>query len=168
MELNLQKLLSAKGERESGDRKLDFSSKDFGSFTVPSPAQMHYDALGENGAVTLEVVLRATIYAECARCLVPIKRGWQVQKEYRITRADLLEEYPELPYTPDGWLDLDELAYGELLLDVDPVLVCSEDCQGLCPKCGQARAECRCPAESEGDERLAILKQLLEERDTNS
>ena len=168
MELNLQKLLSAKEEREVGDRELDFSMMDFGGFTVPGPVQMHYEALGEGGSVTLSLSLKAVISAECARCAASFTRPWQLESEYRIAQADLYEEYPELPYTAEGWLDLDELAYGELLLDVDPVLVCSEDCRGLCMKCGKTKDVCTCPQEEQGDERLQVLKQLLQNEETES
>ena len=68
----------------------------------------------------------------------------------------------ELPLRPDGKLDVRELAYTELVLEVPTVLLCSDDCAGLCPVCGN-RKPCSCRHETSGsvDERLSILKQLL-------
>ena len=68
----------------------------------------------------------------------------------------------DLPLRPDGKLDVRELAYTELVLEVPTVLLCSDDCAGLCPVCGN-RKPCSCRHETSGsvDERLSILKQLL-------
>ena len=65
----------------------------------------------------------------------------------------------------EGRLDTKELLYTELVLHVPGVLLCSEDCAGLCPVCG-CRKPCSCKHETSGgavDERLAILQQLLSE-----
>ena len=56
-----------------------------------------------------------------------------------------------------------ELRTPSLCLEVPTVLLCSDDCAGLCPVCG-CRKPCSCRHETSGcpvDERLAILKQLL-------
>ena len=68
----------------------------------------------------------------------------------------------DIPLRPDGKLDVRELAYTELVLEVPTVLLCSDDCAGLCPVCGN-RKPCSCRHETSGsvDERLSILKQLL-------
>ena len=62
----------------------------------------------------------------------------------------------------DGKLDIRDLAYTELVLEIPTVLLCSDDCAGLCPVCGN-RKPCSCEHETNGqvDERLLILKKLL-------
>ena len=64
--------------------------------------------------------------------------------------------------TEDG---AEELAYQELIFEVPAVLLCSADCQGLCPICGKKKAAgCSCqPADNAApaDARLSILKELL-------
>ncbi len=161
MELNLQKLFAQPGTPLTEEGVFDFSGRDFGHFTAAAPVQFQYRAEGKNGEVQLFLSLQTTLQANCARCLAPFGRPWQLQRNFCITRADLEEEFPELPYTPGGGLDMEELAYGELLLDVDPVLLCREDCPGLCPTCGKPPAECACAKNGEGDPRLAVLAQLL-------
>ena len=81
---------------------------------------------------------------------------------YCVREADLSDPDAELSFTPDGKLDVRELAYTELVLEVPTVLLCSDDCAGLCPVCGN-RKPCSCRHETSGsvDERLSILKQLL-------
>ena len=61
--------------------------------------------------------------------------------------------------------DVDELIFQELVLEVEPVLLCSPDCQGLCPVCGTPKAAgctcCKAEDAAPADARLSILKQLL-------
>ena len=58
-----------------------------------------------------------------------------------------LESAFEKDYFIEGYnLDVDKLAYGEALLNWPSRVLCSEDCKGLCPVCGQNlnRSECGC------------------------
>ncbi len=162
MKLKLQTLFSGKTENENGEISLDFASRDFGAFQVLEPARLGFSAKAQNGAVLLDITLDATVQAVCARCAAPFERPWQWQNSFRITSRDLEEEFPELPFTADGGLDLEELAYGELLMEVGPVLLCREDCEGLCQNCGQPQGSCKCEPEQAGDPRLQVLKQLLQ------
>ena len=61
-------------------------------------------------------------------------------------------------------LDVDEQLREELVLSFPQKLLCDEDCEGLCPKCGKRRADgpCGCP-EKEIDPRLAVLKNFFNE-----
>lgn len=164
MELNLLKLLRGTDYPVEGCEKYDFSARDFGHFTVPSPVCLCYKAEHETGGAQLWIDLTATITAECARCLSSFEREWHVEKTYHIAKRDMDEEFPEFPFTPAGGLDLEELAYGELVLEVEPILLCDEDCRGLCPKCGCKPDDCTCSADTpaeEGDPRLQALRDLL-------
>ncbi len=112
----------------------------------------------------LEIALDITadVAFACARCLEERTRRFHVIKTYCVREADLSDPDAELSFTPDGKLDVRELAYTELVLEVPTVLLCSDDCAGLCPVCGN-RKPCSCRHETSGsvDERLSILKQLL-------
>ena len=118
----------------------------------------------EDGA-TLLLCVRAHIDAECARCLEPLTRDYDFTREYFVRDRDLEDPDFELPCNENGCLDLEELAYQELIFEVPAVLLCSADCQGLCPICGKKKAAgCSCqPADNAApaDARLSILKQLL-------
>lgn len=95
----------------------------------------------------------------------PITRDYDFQREYFVRDRDLEDPDFELPCNDNGCLDLEELAYQELIFEVPAVLLCSADCQGLCPICGRKKAAgCSCqPADNAApvDARLSILKQLL-------
>lgn len=58
-------------------------------------------------------------------------------------------------------MNIGNLAFEEFLLALPVKALCSEDCKGLCPKCGHNlnTGQCAC-SRSEGDPRLAALRNL--------
>ena len=143
----------------------DLSQADFGGFTLAAPAECDFSAtLADDGAALL-LCVKAQIESECARCLEPIHREYNFQREYWVRKRDVEDPDFELPCNEKGCLDLEELTFQELLFEVPTVLLCSPDCQGLCPICGKKKAAgCTCqPADNaaSADARLSILKQLL-------
>ena len=115
--------------------------------------------------MALLLCVKADVRSECARCLEPLSRSYDFEREYFVRRRDLDDPDFELPCSEQGCLDLQELVFQELLFEVPPVLLCSADCQGLCPVCGKKKsAGCSCQTAEEAapvDARLSILKQLL-------
>ena len=114
----------------------------------------------------LSLRAKATAVGECARCLDPVSESIELEREWKVREDDLIGE-DELPVDAKGVLDLDELLFEELVLEGPTLLLCSEDCTGLCPVCGLKKAAgCTCePAEEEAapvDARLAILRELLD------
>ena len=115
----------------------------------------------------MRLVLKAELgyHGECARCLAPVDGVFSldfertVVTEGTLTEQQLDEMSDEYVVLNDGELDVDEALREELLLGFPTRLLCSEDCPGLCPKCGKPRrdGECGC-TDKEIDPRLAILK----------
>ena len=152
MQFNLRTFLESGRKPYMAHFEADFSQADFGGYSVNAPA-------------ALLLCVKAHVDAECARCLEPITRDYDFQREYFVRDRDLEDPDFELPCNDNGCLDLEELAYQELIFEVTAVLLCSADCQGLCPICGKKKAAgCSCqPADNAApaDARLSILKQLL-------
>ncbi len=124
----------------------------------------------------MRLVLRAELkyHGECARCLAPINGVFSLDFERTVTTEGVLSE-AQLDDGEDEYvvihgssLDVDEPLCEELVLAFPTKLLCSEDCPGLCPKCGKPRREgkCSCP-EKEIDPRLAILATLFDKDSDN-
>ena len=64
-----------------------------------------------------------------------------------------------------GTVDVGDLARTAFLLDMDTKPLCSEDCKGLCPRCGADLNLGPCSCGKETDPRLAVLAKLLENRE---
>ena len=124
----------------------------------------------------MRLVLRAELgyHGECARCLAPVDGVFSldfertVATEGMLSEDTLLEDEDEYVVIHGSSLDVDEALTEELVLAFPTKLLCSEACQGLCPKCGKPRREgdCGCPTR-EIDPRLAILATLFDKDEDN-
>ena len=121
------------------------------------------------GYMRLKLTSELVYHGECARCLAPVDGVFSLDFERTVTVEGVLSE-EELDENGDEYviikgssLDVDETLCEELVLAFPTKLLCSEDCEGLCPKCGKPRREgdCGCP-EKEIDPRLAILATLFD------
>lgn len=144
---------------------LDLSGWDFPGYRVEAPVEVRFMAAPTAEGVRLYCEIGAEAAGECARCLADARQPYRLEREWQVRPADLAGGELELPLLPGGILPLDELAYQELVLEIDPVLLCRPDCEGLCPVCGRPRADgCSCRPEESGpapDARLAGLRQLF-------
>jgi len=120
-------------------------------------------------AGTGEVVVRGTVEGglarECRRCLRPVRT--QVKEVVTMVfSADVTQddvgEGDAYPFDPSRReLDVSEAVRGELMLAVNPYVVCDPECRGLCPRCGANLNEgaCGCTAE-EVDPRWEALRAI--------
>ena len=114
----------------------------------------------------MRLILKAELnyHGECARCLAPVDGVFSLDFERTVAvkgtvDEDRLEELEdEYVFVEGHELSVDDALREELLLSFPMRLLCSEDCEGLCPKCGKPRREgdCGCPTR-EVDPRLAVL-----------
>ena len=65
--------------------------------------------------------------------------------------------------TPDYRLELDDLVLSDILLELPLKYLCSDDCKGLCERCGKNlnEGECDCKGK-EIDPRLAVLQKWVD------
>lgn len=89
-----------------------------------------------SGGALVSGTCRAVISGECGRCLEPVKRE---------ISAEEIEFFVDLAQAPEE-VDISEDIRSELLLELPMVLLCREDCRGLCPACGKNlnRGKCGC------------------------
>lgn len=168
MTLDIKRMLRPDAGPQSGEGELDFSRRDFAGFAVPGPVALAWQARPMVEYVRLDVEITCTIAAECARCLEAFEAPLRLRREMDIRPEELIGEYTEYPATPAGMLDLEELAYGEVVLEAPTLPLCREECPGLCPRCGRLKENCDCPPESKAeappqDPRWNKLRALLED-----
>lgn len=161
------KMLIAQGKALQGEEVLDFSGRDFSGFCVPQPVCAAWRAAPLGEEVRLDISVNGQIEGQCVRCLQSFCAPFATEACYDITPEELVGEYPEYPTARDGVLDLEEMAYGEIVLNGPIVPVCREDCEGLCSVCGGPKGACSCAdaptPEADMDPRWAALRGLLQE-----
>ena len=124
----------------------------------------------------MRLVLRAELnyHGECARCLASVDGVFSLDFERTVTTEgtltdEQLDELDDEYVVLDGSeLDVDMALREELLLGFPMRLLCSEDCPGLCARCGKPRrdGDCGCQ-EREIDPRLAVLKSFFDDDGKN-
>ena len=123
-----------------------------------------------NSAGYMRLTLNAELpyIGQCARCLDRVEGVFSlnfertVVTEGMVSEEKLEESVDEYIVLDGGKLTLDDAVREELLIDFPRKLLCSDDCLGLCPKCGRPKREgdCGCVTK-EIDPRLAVLKKYL-------
>ena len=126
------------------------------------------------GAVTAragytELIVRVNVFytIACARCLEPITDTLAIDIEKTVAAKGTLENEDNDDYIiiEDGVIDIADLLIEEITVELPARQVCSEDCKGLCPKCGKNLNETDCGCETkEIDPRLAILQQYIDKK----
>ncbi len=124
------------------------------------------------GYMSLKLHAEFKYRGECARCLAPVSGVFSLDFERTAVTDGTLcaedadeDEYIVIHGTE---LDADEPLGEELMLSFPTRLLCSDDCPGLCPKCGKPRrdGDCGC-TDKEIDPRLAILATLFDKDKDN-
>lgn len=162
MVLELKKYFS--GQSDTFRYALDLSGLELdGVKPFCAPVQVEAEIGGFAGAVKLSARLEYTVSMPCDRCGKLTEKHWKREFPHLLVR-ELSQEQDDDEYivVPEERLDLDELLREDILLDLPSKFLCSEDCKGLCPRCGKDLNEGPCGCEpKEVDPRLAVLKNLL-------
>ncbi len=114
--------------------------------------------------------LTATVLVDCTRCLEAIEKELDFSFRAIFVGSDQVDARPEAEIgdealdeslIPDGLIDMAEVVREQILLAVPVQVFCTDDCRGLCSKCGSNLnlIDCKC-ADDEMDPRWAALKNL--------
>ena len=112
------------------------------------------------GILTLEGSLTADMICVCDRCGKEFDRRKSMELRAFISEGE--SDDPEVFSLDGDKLDLDDTVSTLFVLDMDIKCLCSEDCKGLCSRCGADLNLGPCGCRKELDPRFAVLEQLLD------
>ena len=123
--------------------------------TVPSPSRLGLDLIAIDQGADLDLDLRfesvsegvlvtGTVHAptrgECSRCLAPVSGEVDITLTELFAYPDSLTESTtdsdEVGHVVDQTVDLEQQIIDAVGLALPFTPLCTEDCPGLCPKCG--------------------------------
>ncbi|MBE6995479.1 MAG: DUF177 domain-containing protein [Ruminococcaceae bacterium] len=165
MFFDVKPILHTPGKQLEFTFTLDLSDVDFaGRYPVSRPVTVEGLVRNSADVLTMTMDLRSTLDAVCDRC----GKAFRQEKEIPFTCV-LAEEVEnddndEIVLLEDGKVDLGDLARTIFILGMDTKTLCSEDCKGLCPRCGADLNLGPCSCKKETDPRLAVLAKLLENK----
>lgn len=139
--------------------------------SIPSPGGVKVYVEPVNEGFLLTGVLEIGVRLLCSRCLAPLV--WQVSERFRL----VLSRDVAVADADDDWVLFPK---GEREFDLAPVIreliivalpvkpLCSADCLGLCPSCGNDRNQtpCRC-RDTAVDPRWATLASLVQDDESS-
>jgi uncharacterized protein len=141
--------------------------RQIGPLHTEGQAELLPNTLGE---IRIQGRIRGEIETDCDRCLEPVRRpinsgfdlfyrpnpGSTTPHELAIDEGEA-----EIGFYEDGGIELAEVIREHVLLSLPMQQICKEECQGICPQCGQNRNTGRCQCETvRVDERWSALRDL--------
>ncbi len=108
---------------------------------------------------------RVTLSIPCARCLddVSYTVSYEIERELDFNESNESDErLEEMSYIDGYHLDVEKLICSEILINMPLRVLCSEDCKGLCFKCGANlnKGECGCDRE-QLDPRMSVIQDIF-------
>ncbi len=179
MFVSLQQLESKpvrfKVDLPAGEIDFDTKIRQSSVLHAEGTAQLLNESLGE-----IRVVgdIRVAVEGVCDRCLEAA--NFSVENHFDLVylpseeaNADSEEEIDqagvEVGYYDGNGLELNDVLREVVLLALPMQLVCSEDCKGICPACGQNRNQSDCGCQPKPlDDRWSKLKMLRAEISPNN
>ena len=164
MRLDLRDVILVPDAEKSFQCQVDLSDLEFyGRKPIVRPVLAQGSVVNHAGALVLNGTARSELDLVCDRC--GKKFSWEKVVALDMLLADELEQEDsedEIFLLDGNELDLDELVTTAFVLAMDTKNLCSEDCKGLCAKCGADLNLGPCGCRPEVDPRLAALAQLLD------
>ena len=162
MLIDLREIIGVPGGVVSFDFEPDLSEIiDESIVSIVPPTRAAGNVKNSAGVLTFSANVDATCKCICARCL----KEFELIVHKHIS-ANLTEggegENPDGYFLQGDKVDANEIILTEFILDMDDRQLCSEDCSGLCQKCGTDLNIQPCKCKKEVDPRLEILSQLLD------
>ncbi|MGL5435601.1 MAG: YceD family protein [Lachnospiraceae bacterium] len=171
MLLNLSELFSVKGKEKT--YTLDVTMDEYSAseavypIVLKHPVNLRLQNLGEK-KLLLTGTAGVTLSIPCDRCLEPISYPIEVNFNEELdlgrTEAERAELLDEQPYIKGYNLDVDQLLSNELLLNLPMKILCSENCRGICNRCGANfnQGTCSCD-QSSPDPRMSRIQDLFQQ-----
>lgn len=124
---------------------VDLASYSLGNHEFTLPAGIDYDLILTNAGegILASGMVRCHVVGTCDRCLERAEFDIASEvNEYYLFEApseeDLSDDEDEVDYLliEDNLIDVSEAIMAAVLMETPFVVLCKEDCKGLCPTCG--------------------------------
>ena len=165
MLLDVKPILRDPAKRLTFQFEMDLSDLEFsGRHPVSRPVVVEGQAYSSADVLLLDLTAHSVLDAVCDRCGKEFLQDKEVPYSCMLAEELQDEDNDEIVLLEEGKVDLADLARTAFILGMDTKTLCSEDCKGLCPRCGADLNLGPCSCKKEADPRLAVLAKLLENK----
>ncbi|WP_350336793.1 DUF177 domain-containing protein [[Clostridium] symbiosum] len=158
MLINLSELFTCEGKRKVYTVSFELGSIEFGGdiykIVKAEPFELEIANIGGGKKYTMSGGLSVTVEAPCARCLEPVTFVCELVFDRELDLGKKEEQ--------EDSLEVDQLVCNELLLSLPMRVLCSEDCKGICNRCGTNLniGTCACDTRSL-DPRMSVIQEIF-------
>ena len=165
MRLELRDIVHSPGSTLQFSENVDLSDLCYGtSYPVSEPVHAEGTVRNTADVLMMKGTITTRIHGVCDRCAADFTRDVEspidVVLVEELSNEDSEDEWV-FPLEADT-ADLEEIVRTVFVLNLDSKLLCSDDCKGICCRCGKNLNEGPCGCQKEIDPRFAALRQLLE------
>jgi uncharacterized protein len=167
--VNVKKLVDYESVSQHEDSLYELEDFELGGEPVTFRAPVHavFDLTRVKSGILLNGTLETQVELTCVKCLkrftTEIKA--ELNEAYSLPGyEEIFEGYDEVFTIENGQeIDIEPAMVENIVINISSHPVCSELCQGICPKCGADLNTEKCSCErDEIDPRLSILKKFKE------
>ena len=164
MRLDLRNIIHVPEASKPFRFQMDLSDLEFyGKHLITRPVQIEGSVTNHAGALVLEGTASSLLDLSCDRCGKAFSREKVVELNCLLATELEDEEHDEIYLIQGNEVALEEVAGTAFILAMDTKNLCSDNCKGLCAKCGADLNNGPCGCRPEVDPRLAALAQLLDD-----
>ena len=165
MKLSLLPILNFDGKKLQIDEAVAITANSNDGFLVKNPVRFRGVAANIGGTIELKGEASAEISMPCDRCAEMFEKVISFSIDERFKKEDSFseaEENPDIVAFKGTEIDLSDIVYSNLYLNIPPKNLCKDDCKGLCSSCGTNLnyGDCTCDTDIT-DMRFDILDNLL-------
>ena len=165
MLLGLSKIIDCPGQSVSFSVSIDLSDLRFGNcFPVTEEVKAEGVVRNTAGVMVMTGNVTTCLHGVCDRCADSFTRDVDIPLNVvLVTELSNEENEDEWVFPLEGdSADLEDIIRTVFVLNLDSKLLCTEDCKGICCRCGKNLNREACSCQKELDPRCAALKQLPE------
>lgn len=129
-------------------------------YKLVRPLNVDLEIQKRSDHIHVQGTLEGTLQVNCHRCLLPVLWPLDEKVDVFLVEEEELEPSEEIELDTkdldyeffDGIvIEIDQLVAEQIFLALPVKILCSEDCRGLCPRCGANLNEepCRCEKRSD-------------------
>ena len=140
----------------------DIPEDSFSGVKIALPVRISGRITNNSGNLTLTAHVSCKAETVCARCLEAIELNIDFDIDEMLVQGNDQETYSDVYTLEKDSVDLTEIVIDNIFMNTSGKYLCSEDCKGLCPKCGANLNKTECGCDNDDiDPRWAALAEIM-------
>ena len=165
MQLDFTNIFNSYCDEVTVDCSLSLEDFEYGTYKpLKNGAKVKGKAYNRADVAHLELTVSFDFFGICDRCADEFERAYSFDiSKTVVSHLENEEDDEDYIVAENNIVDVDDLVYQEIQLFLPHKMLCSDDCKGLCMKCGANLNREKCSCKKDVDPRMEALLQLLDE-----